>query len=208
MFRFQIPGQDPAQEQVEGLASDVAGLKAQIAGLRSLEHWLALATNPKAVSKHVDELTALTVQAIEAKAAAEKAQADLAERKAKLDRYEERVDARAVELYTRQCAHDEKQSLLLKISADIRESGDRFKREIIRYAGMVTHDLSDLPDWSALAADVLGVRDAHFSDEQVARDASVSMKIEPVSSASKEATITRSVPRSRSAERREALSRQ
>ena len=149
------------------------------ADLERLMDLIRLVTDPKSVQKRLDDLTAATVRATEERAAAERAKADLNERKVALDRYEARIDEKAVELYQQQCGMDEARGLLLAIRADIQTRGDQFKKEVLRYADLEIAEhhgglTQDLPDWPALAVDVLGRLGK--SDPQFGGDAAASFE--------------------------------
>jgi hypothetical protein len=168
MFNPPNPIDVASAEDVERVTAEVAGLRAQLAGFAGLQQAIAFILDAKVCAKRVEELIGLTTAAIEAKAALEATQADFDNRSAALDRYQARVDEKAVEIYARKCEVENKQQQLLEIQNDITAAGARFRREILRYAGVAQHhneQFASLPDWDGLAATVLGPRDdAHHAE--------------------------------------------
>jgi hypothetical protein len=137
---------------------------------------IRLVTDMKTYGKRLENLQAEIAKADARIEAAEGAEAKLALRVAELDRREAKIADLEVETAARSARVDDKQNRLHEIFADIKTQGDRFKREKLRYAGVLEHfneRLQDLPDWTALAQLVLGQPDPHMSgDHQALRTAS------------------------------------
>jgi hypothetical protein len=192
MFHPPTPIDVASAEDVERVTADVAGLRAQLASFAGLQQQIGFVLDAKACGRRVEELIGLTAAAIEAKAGLEATRADFDSRKAQLDRYEERIDEKAVEVYAKKCEAEDKERRLLEIQNDITTAGDRFKREILRYSGLAQHhseQFASLPDWDGLAATVLGTRDdAHHAEVP---DATFTVEDEPAPDRPAGSTLTR-----------------
>ncbi|WP_316228634.1 hypothetical protein [Bradyrhizobium sp. SZCCHNR1045] len=145
------------------------------------------------------------MQAIEAQAAAEAAQAELAQLKAK---HEAAFEERAAELFQRHQATEElEQSIdldkqtVLRVLSEIRTIDMQLKHAAMNYGGILegfNARLADLPDWESLNRDLLGKydRDPHFGKQKSenGRDDLEEYATEtgPVPDAMPDATITRS----------------
>jgi hypothetical protein len=185
----------PDMDQFNALAADVAGMKAAL-------DFMKFFSDPKGSAKRAEELIGLTTQAIEAKAAVEKALADLEERKAAADRYENRVNDMAVELWQQKCAADEARKQLLSIHESIVGRENALKRQLASYAaaGIIEHDggmSQDLPTFGELSAAILGKldpdsTDVHYGTDDTGRQDDTVFETERLPDASAVATVRQS----------------
>jgi hypothetical protein len=163
-----------------------------------------LMADPKALQAGIDRYMAAGVKARDLEKAAERAVTAMKAREAELDKREERIASVEVETGLRRAEVNDRQARLHQILAEIRQEGDRFKRELLRYAGVADHfneRLQTLPDWDALARAVLGQSDVHFDEAAPLDRGDVSGEVEPVPHAVAGSTLTRS-RESTAAERR------
>jgi hypothetical protein len=161
MFRYELPNDETTPAPAAAPASSA---------FEDLVTLMRLLDNPKDFQAKLDQLTAATVKANEAKAAAAKQEASLAARKAELDRQRGEIAEMEVALAARKARVDDQQARLHEIGADIKTQGNRFKREILRYAHVAEHfneRLQDLPDWDALARIALDRSDVHYGNDAV-----------------------------------------
>ncbi|CCE06450.1 hypothetical protein BRAS3843_1730019 [Bradyrhizobium sp. STM 3843] len=149
---------------------EAAGLSSELGELERLQNFIRLILDAKACGKRCEELTALTVQAIEAKAAAAQAETSLAAAKAEQDAA---IDKRWLEVrqyhetvLAKDRDADQKLSRAKEVSAQVWQLDENMRRAVMRYSGWLHNDaLQSLPTWDDLDRSVLGVRDAHYDDD-------------------------------------------
>lgn len=161
---------------------------------------IKLAGDPKGFQRNLDALMAATIKATEAKAAAAKQEASLAARKAEQDaafaKREAEISATAEAWADRKADVDDKHERLSSIHYNIVTTINQFKREILRYAGVTRNEsMQDLPDWSQMAAEVLGISDVHFDGNDSSGRPETSYEIEPPPNLVAGSTLTRRSPR-------------
>jgi len=174
-------------------------LAASLDGLEGLTHWIRFVTDHKAIGLRIEELVALTKRAIEAQAAAERAEGKLAGAKAAHDAEcaERQAEAEAaVALSAGRIAEAErKEARLLKIAKDVAEHDERLRLEIMRFSNLMPHfdsKLQGLPSWDALAAEVF---DKPVAPDDGGSAADDDLERVPVENLVAGSTISRSVSR-------------
>ncbi|HZV07280.1 MAG TPA: hypothetical protein VE999_19510 [Gemmataceae bacterium] len=161
---------------------------------------IKLAADPKAFQARLNELTAAGTKAREEKAAAVKAQSELAARVAELDKREASLDALRSQLSDKSDFVEERHAELKTVAASLRKLETTLKMRILNHAGALEGfdpKLQSLPDWAEIDAEIGIPRDPHF-DEPIALDPG---GVEPVSYAAAGVTLTRSTPERRSMRR-------
>ena len=156
---------------------------------------LRLIGDDKVYQKRLDALMAATIKASDAKAAAAKQEAALAQKKTEQEaafaKREAEISATAEEWADRKADVDNRQERLYRIQDNIVEQERQFKREILRYAGVTMNEsMQDLPSWSQLARDVLGIRDVHYDNDTTTERG----EVERLPDAPMVATIRRNKP--------------
>jgi hypothetical protein len=174
---------------------------------------LAIAADPKSAEKRLNAIRSEIAKFAEAKAEVEAAQAALAsakaEQEAELGKREQELNEYAERLREREYAVVRSRETVLDAVDHMRTLDKQMKRAVMSYAGILdsfNERLQDLPSWEALNRDMLG-SDPHFDGDEPVRVAQET-ETEPVPNTPEGGTLMRSVPRSRTAARREALSRQ
>jgi hypothetical protein len=179
---------------------------AELTELGLLQKFICLILDAKACAKRCEELTALTVQAIEAKAAAEQAEASLvaakAEQEAVLAQQRQDNDTQSERLREREYALVISRDTVFAALGEMRTLDGQMKRALLNYAGMLdgfNERIQSLPSWESLHRDLLGSPDPHYGEHKSEHgrdgDFGSMTETERVPEASPEATITRSVPR-------------
>ena len=172
-----------------------------------LSDLLRLIIDSKGCQLRLDQLTAATVKADEARAGAERAQASLAEARdeqaAELAKRHDEVSQYHATVLAMERDANAKLSRINEIFAEMRRLDERLRRSVMNYAGWLHIDsLQALPSWSDLDYGVLGKpRDAHLAEAADGEFKAQSADIESVPGAVAGSTLTRSKPR-RGAERR------
>ncbi|WP_315729133.1 hypothetical protein [Bradyrhizobium sp. SZCCHNS2015] len=151
---------------------DLAATKSELDKLMTIA---AFVLDSKACARRVDELKALTAQAIEAQTAAEAAQADLAKLKIA---QEAAFEERAAELFLRhQAAVEIEQAIerdrttILRVLDEIRRLDTQMKHAVMSYGGLLDNfnaRIQEMPSWEMLNKDLLGKydSDAHFGKQK------------------------------------------
>jgi hypothetical protein len=184
--------------------SETAGLAAELGELEKLQNFVKLILDAKACAKRCEELSALTMQAIEAKAAAEQAEASLAAAKAEQEAAfaarEQEFQEQAERLRAREYALVVSRETVFAALAEMRTLDGQMRRSVMNYAGMLdsfNERLSELPSWQSLHRDLFGSPDPHYGEhksEHGRGDLDSSFE-EVVPDQPAGGTLTRSVPR-------------
>jgi hypothetical protein len=129
---------------------------------------LSAMQDPKGFADRLKLLDTKIAELRKQEVALEKTEAEFVARKAAFDKREAAISDLELETAKDRAAADGKASRLYEIARDITEEGNRFKREVLNYAGYAEHfneRLQSLPDWDALARMVLGQSDVHRDAE-------------------------------------------
>jgi hypothetical protein len=153
------------------LVSDVAGMRMHLQGLASTSAWIRLVTDGKACDRRAQELTALTVQTIEAKAAAEHAEASLAGAKAAQEaefaKREEELRALSERLRQREYALVTSRETVFGALHEMQHLDEQMRRAVMNYGGILAgfnSAIQTLPNWESLSRELLGKSDAHHNE--------------------------------------------
>jgi hypothetical protein len=132
------------------------------AGFEALTSLLRLIADPKSYQRQLDALMAASTRMREEAVGADRARAALAQAKLEHDAACAEREAKADELVAlganRQAEADRKEARLDRIAKDIREHDKRLRLEVMRFSNLMPHfseKLMELPDWGALADEVL-----------------------------------------------------
>jgi hypothetical protein len=204
MFRINLPGSDPiesADGRIDALARDVTGLRAQLSGIQTTDHWFKLLSDPKGSARRAEELTALMARAIEEKAAVEQERAALAQRSAELDASAKELRAREVELHQDKLQFEALRKEEAERAAARPQYEEWLRNHMLRLLGRAQNPLQDRPSLEMLWQELAYGRRGDMHDETAPERETSDLVTEPLESAVGGATVAHSRPR-RGAERR------
>jgi hypothetical protein len=188
--------QVPSQGEFDALKSDVTNLREQLAGIAGFSQWAKILSDPKNCAKRAEELSALTVQAIEHITAAEQKDSAI----------DKKIDAQAA-LFAKERLELEdqwKQFTEWKSSQESRIASEAGKvpalentiaaaiAMILSESGVRPHPLQGPPDLLDLLRQMFGQKDAHFGEDKTERQTDLTLETEPLEHASRAATVRQS----------------
>jgi hypothetical protein len=118
---------------------------------------IKLVINASAVQARLDQLTAATVKVNETKAAAERAEQQLAARVAELDGREAAVRSREVSLHGREQRIEHQRHELAQMHRGLTDTETRLKMRLLHHAGALAYynpNLQSVPSWDAVDAEL------------------------------------------------------
>jgi hypothetical protein len=203
MFRFELPGVDEilsTEDQIETVKNDVAGLRRQLRDLASVSDWVRFVSDQKHCARRADELTALTVQAIEAKTAAEQAEASLASARAEQEAAQATRDQENRDFYAKGLEKyrdaDEKLDLARELYRRMGQMEAQMVRAILSHGNLLSgfnEQLQSLPDLKSALALLGAPKDAHYDDDSAMAVAGAAETV-PSPNRIPGSTLTREMP--------------
>jgi hypothetical protein len=124
--------------------------------------------DPKARAKQIEELSAMMIAAEARIAAAEQAEASLAQAKAEHDKRETAIREQEFELHTKSQLVEGRHRELSSYARHLGEIEDQIKIRLLRHVGALEYynpTIQRLPEWAAVDRE-LGISDAHYDGNE------------------------------------------